>query len=99
VVGEVHLGRILEAVLGELPGVGEQRIVPAWLRAEDSLLEPPAVAVEIQGRRVGHLSRADVQAFCEGPGRTSAVVRCRAAVHGIWEHGRIRHTVRLDLNW
>jgi hypothetical protein len=99
VVGEVHLGRILEAVLGELPGVGEERIVPARLRAEDSLLEPPAVAVEIHERRVGHLSRADAQAFCEGPGRTAAVVRCRAAVHGIWEHGRIRHTVRLDLNW
>jgi hypothetical protein len=99
VLGEVHFGRILaNAYPDELPSVGQDKVVSAVVRIEKTNRDSRAVAVEIAGRTVGHLSRADARALRQQVGRESDTFKCRAAIHAGWERGRVQYDLRLDVN-
>jgi hypothetical protein len=99
VLGEVHVGRILAAVChDELPPVGQDKVVSAVVRIESTNRDSRAVSVEIAGRKVGHLSRADAQALRQWAGRDSGQFKCRAVIHAGWKHGRVHYDLRLDVN-
>jgi hypothetical protein len=101
VVGESYHQRALEEISTGLTWVGENRIVPAVLRLEDSQYDRYAVAVVIAGRKVGHLSRADARAFrlrVAGEGRVGPEYPCRAMIREAWDRrGRGSYGVRLDV--
>jgi hypothetical protein len=99
VLGEVHVGRILANVCHDkLPPVGQDKVVSAVVRIEDTNRDSRAVSVEIAGRKVGHLSRADARALRRRVGRDSEKFKCRAAIHAGWECGRVQYDLRLDVN-
>jgi len=99
VLGEVHVGRILADVChDELPPVGQDKVVSAVVRIENTNLDSWAVSVEIAGRKVGHLSRADAQALRRRAGRDSGQFKCRAVIHAGWKRGRVHYDLRLDVN-
>jgi len=99
VLGEVHVGRILAAVCHDgLPPVGQDKVVSAVVRVEDTDRNSPAVSVEIAGREVGHLSPADARALRRRAGRDGAQFKCRAAIHAGWKRGRVHYDLRLDVN-
>jgi hypothetical protein len=99
VLGEVHIGRILADVChGELPAVGQDQVVSAVVRIENTNRDSRAVLVEIGGRKVGHLSRADAQALRQRAGRDSGQFTCRAVIHAEWKRGRVHYDLRLDVN-
>lgn len=99
VLGEVHVGRILTDVChDELPQVGQDKVVSAVVRMENTDRDSRAVSVEIAGRKVGHLSRTDARALRRRVGRDSEEFRCRAAIHAGWECGRVHYDLRLDVN-
>lgn len=99
VLGEVHIGRILEDVCrDELPQVGQDTVVWALVRIEKANRNLRGVSVEIAGRRVGHLSPADAQALQQRAGGDNWQFPCRAVIHGGWKYGRIHYELRLDIN-
>jgi hypothetical protein len=98
VLAEVHVGRILAAVCHELPAVGQDEVVSAVVRIESTKRESPAVLVEIAGRQVGHLSRADAEALLRRAGQNSGQFPCWAVIHAAWKRGRVHYDLRLDLN-
>jgi hypothetical protein len=99
VFGEVHAGRILAAVChDELPPVGQDKIVSAVVRIENTTRDSRAVSVEIAGRKVGHLSRADARALRRRVDRDSEKFKCRAAIHAEWKGGRVHYDLLLDVN-
>lgn len=99
VLGEVALGRILEDVCrGDLPLAGQDKVVGAVLRIENSNRNLRAVLVEIGGRKVGHLSPADAQALWHWAGGDSREFQCRAVIHAGTKGGRIHYDLRLDVN-
>jgi hypothetical protein len=98
VLGEIHIGRILENVcLDELPPVGQDKVVSAVVRIENTNRDSRAVSVEIAGRKVGHLSPADARALRRRAGRDSGQFKCRAVIHAGWKHGRVHYDLRLDV--
>jgi hypothetical protein len=99
VLGEVHIGRILEDVCrNELPQVGEDKVVRAMVRMEKSNRTLRGVTVEIGGRKVGHLSPGDVQALWKRAGEDSQPFECPAVIQGVSKGGRIHYDLRLDIN-
>jgi hypothetical protein len=99
VLGEVHIGRILADVChDELPPVGQDQVVSVMVRIETTNRDSRAVSVEIAGRKVGHLSRADAQALRQRAGRDSGQFMCRAVIHAAWNRGRVHYDLRLDVN-
>ena len=99
VLVEVHVGRILAEVChDELPAVGQDKVVSAVVRIENTNRDSRAVLVEIAGRTVGHLSPADAQALRRRAGRDSGQFTCRAVIHAEWKRGRVHYDLRLDVN-
>ena len=99
VLGEVHIDRILADVCrDELPQVGQDKVVWAVVRIENTNRNLRAVLVEIAGRKVGHLSPADAQALRQRTGGDNWQFPCRAVIHGGWKGGRIHYDLRLDVN-
>jgi hypothetical protein len=99
VLGEVHVGRILAAVChDELPLVGQDKVVSAVVQIESTTRDSQAVSVEIAGRKVGHLSRADARALRRRVDRDGEKFKCRAAIHAGWKGGRVHYDLRLDVN-
>jgi hypothetical protein len=99
VLGEVHVGRILADVCqDELPPVGQDKVVSVVVRIENTNRDSRAVSVEIAGRRVGHLSRADAQELRRLAGTDIGPFTCRAVIHAGWKHGRVHYDLRLDVN-
>jgi hypothetical protein len=99
VLGEVHVGRILAAVChDELPLVGQDKVVSAVVQIESTSRDSPVVSVEIAGRKVGHLSRADAQSLRRRVAREGETFKCRAAIHAGWKGGRVHYDLRLDVN-
>jgi hypothetical protein len=99
VLGEVHVGRILADVCNdELPSVGQDKVVSAVVRIENTNRDSRAVSVEIAGRKVGHLSRADARALRRRVGGDSEQFKCLAAIHAGWTGGRVHYDLRLDVN-
>lgn len=99
VLGEVHIGRILEEVCrNELPLAWQDKVVGAVLRFENTNRNAKAVSVEIEGRKVGHLSPADAQALWHWAGGDSREFQCRAVIHAGSKAGRIHYDLRLDIN-
>jgi hypothetical protein len=99
VLGEVHIGRILAAVChDELPLVGQDKVVSAVVQIESTTRDSRAVSVEIAGRKVGHLSRADARALRRRVDRDCEKFKCRAAIHAGWKGGRVHYDLRLDVN-
>jgi hypothetical protein len=99
VLGEIHVGRILADVChDELPPLGQDKVVSAVVRIENTNRDSRAVSVEIAGRKVGHLSRADARALRRRAGRDSGQFKCRAVIHAEWKRGRVHYDLRLDVN-
>jgi hypothetical protein len=99
VLGEVHVGRILAAVChDELPPVGQHKVVSAVVRVGNTDRDSQAVSVEIAGREVGHLSPADARALRRRVGRDGEQFKCRAAIHAVWQRGRVHYDLRLDVD-
>jgi hypothetical protein len=99
VVGEVHVGRILADVCrDELPPVGQDKVLSAVVRIANTDRDSRAVSVEIAGRKVGRLSRADARALRRRVGRDGEQFKCRAAIHAGLECGRVHYDLRLDVN-
>lgn len=92
VVGESHRQEALEALGGARTVRGVERIEhQATLMPEpDNPVDPAAVAVQIEGRLVGYLSRADARAYrpildlCKSMGYG---VGCHASLTGGWDRG------------
>ena len=103
VVGESNYQDSLEQVAGGRKRQGVDVRVTARLRLEDdNPHDPQAVAVEIDGRKVGYLSRADARLFrrqAEALLKPGAHILCRGRVRGGWDRGsgnRGHFGVRLD---
>ncbi|HUR52871.1 MAG TPA: hypothetical protein VMZ71_01985 [Gemmataceae bacterium] len=99
VLGEVHLGRILADVChDQLPPAGQDKVVSAVVRVENTDRDSRAVSVEISGRKVGHLSPADARTLRRRLGRDGEPFKCRAAIHAGRKHGRVHYDLWLDVN-
>lgn len=88
VVGESHYQSALAAICGPRSEDGEYREVAARLVLEnDNQYDANAVAVQINGRKVGHLNRANAVAFrrwLSASGRSAADLSCPAVIVGGW---------------
>ncbi len=98
VVGVAQYQDVLEAAAGEGPIVG------ATLLLEDSNpYDDRAVAVHIEGRRAGYLSRANARLYradLAAAGDPRLIVRCKAKIVGGFETARgdrARFGLKLDL--
>jgi hypothetical protein len=99
VMSEVHVGRILAAAFRDgLPPIGQDKDVSAVVRIADTSRDTRAVSVEIAGRKVGHLSKADGRALRQRVDHNGEQFKCRAAIRAGWKDGRVRYAVRLDVN-
>lgn len=91
VVGESHYQSALAAICGPRSEAGEYREVAAHLVLEDNnQYDANAVAVQINGRKVGHLDRANALAFRRwrsSAGHPTADLTCPAVIIGGWDHG------------
>jgi hypothetical protein len=91
IVGESNYQQALEAVCGGRNEDGVDLVVDASLTPEDSNpYDPQAVRVDIQGQKVGYLSRANARLFRKRQteaGQASSVVACKARVKGGWDRG------------
>ncbi|WNZ59923.1 hypothetical protein QEG98_28375 [Myxococcus sp. MxC21-1] len=104
VVGESHYQEALEALAAERTDRSQRIATTAHLvRERANRFDANAVAVVIEGRLVGYLSRADAVAFrpiieeMEGRGEVAA---CAATIVGGWsrgERGSGRFGVKLDV--
>ena len=104
VVGESHYQEALEDASGGFTEDGVNLVVwPDLLLDGENRYDKNAVKVQIEGRTVGHLSRADAQAFRERlatEGREGSSFRCKANIRGGWDRGeydRGAFGVRLDV--
>lgn len=103
VVGESNYQEELEEIAGGRRRHGVDLEITARLRPEDeNPHDPQAVAVEIDGRKVGYLSRADARLFRRQAGElitAEARILCRGRIRGGWDRGpgdRGHFGVRLD---
>ena len=90
-VGESNYQPALEEIAGGKTPRGVDKIVDAELVLEDdNPHDPQAVAVLVQRRKVGYLSRADARRFrgeLEPHYRTGMKIRCKARIRGGWDRG------------
>jgi HIRAN domain len=106
VVGESYYQDALDAICGGKCEEGHQLMCRAELRPEpDNDYDKRAVGVYVDGRKVGHLSRADAKM------RQSKLLAlhsqgkrpmCGALISGGWFRGRGdegHYGIRLDLDW
>jgi hypothetical protein len=106
VVGESYYQDALDAICGGKCEEGHQLMCRAELRPEpDNDYDKRAVGVYVDGRKVGHLSRADAKV------RQSKLLAlrsqgkrpmCGALISGGWFRGRGdegHYGIRLDLDW
>ena len=91
VVGEFYYQDALEAICGRPCSQGYMLDVIAELRREpNNPHDRNAVAVIIDGRKVGHLSREDAPLFHRAVDRATrehGVATCRAQIRGGWDRG------------
>ena len=91
IVGESKYQPALEAICGGRDEDGTDKVVDAVLVLEDSNpYDPQAVRVDIAGRTVGYLSRANAREFRESrarAGETASVIACKARIKGGWDRG------------
>ena len=105
VVGESHYQDVLEAICGGRTEDGADHDCMAMLVPEpDSPHDRNAIRVDIGGRTVGYLSRADAIGYRDGlqlAGIPIAPVRCRAVIRGGWDRRGDRgyFGVMLDMDW
>lgn len=103
IVGESHYQDALESIAGPKPpdGVDVQRY--AYLEPEpDNPYDSSAVAVLIDGKKVGHLSRDDCEDFHDFLAETGATsAMCTAYINGGWKRpsGEGSYGVKLDIDW
>ena len=85
-VGESNYQEALRSICGEPSENGEDRIVDAVLILEDSNpYDPQAVRVDIPGKTVGYLSRANARRFRKSHAEASTT--CKARIRGGWDRG------------
>lgn len=86
VVGVAHRQRALEGLFGPRTPEGCDETATAVLRSEDgNVHDPMAVRVEISGRHVGYLSRANARVFRKTFGNRT--VHAPARITGGWDRG------------
>ena len=106
VVGESYYQDALDAICGGKCEDGHRLMCQAELRPEpDNEYDKRAVGVYVDGRKVGHLSRADAKA------RQAKLLKlhsqgkrpmCGALITGGWSRGpgdEGHYGIRLDLDW
>lgn len=90
-VGESNYQEALEEVAGGRKPRGVNKRVNAELKLEDdNPHDSNAVAVLIEGHKVGYLSRSHAQGFREEAGRgleSARRILCRARIRGGWNRG------------
>ena len=90
-VGESRYLDEFVSIFGRRTEDGVDREVWASLEHENSNpYDPMAIAVTINGRTIGHLSRLDARLFRAGIakcGYAGRSIRCRAHVRGGWDRG------------
>ena len=88
VVGESHYAESFHAICGPPNKLGYSVDALAELRPEpENPYDPNAVAVFVQGQKVGHLSREDARRYetvVRGAIAEHGTATCYAAVHGGW---------------
>jgi HIRAN domain len=106
VVGESHYQAALDEICGGKCEEGHQLMCQAELRPEpDNEYDRYAVAVHVEGRKVGHLSRDDAkrrQAKLLAFHAEGKRPMCGAVVSGGWYRGpddEGHYGIRLDLDW
>ena len=89
VVGESHYQEALEAICGGRTEDGVDRIIPARLIAEDTNpYDRQAVRIEVDGRHVGYLARADARSYRDymlKHGIGASAGWCPARIRGGWQ--------------
>ena len=90
-VGESNYQEALERVAGGRKPNGVNKKITAELRPEDdNPYDANAVAVLIDGRKIGYLSRSHARTFRTEAGErlaTAARVLCRGRIRGGWNRG------------
>ncbi len=90
-VGESNYQEALERLCGGRKPKGVNKLVTAQLKPEDeNPYDQRAVAVLIDGLKVGYLSRADARGFREQAGdqlQSARRILCRGMIRGGWERG------------
>lgn len=90
-VGESNYQDALEEVAGGRKPKGVNKSVTAELEPEDdNPYDASAVAVRIDGRKVGYLSRSHARSFREEAGERLLAARrilCRGRIRGGWDRG------------
>ena len=105
VVGESHYQEVLEAICGGRTEAGADHDCVATLVPEpDNPHDRNAIRVDIGGRTVGYLPRADAIGYRDGlalAGIPMGTLNCRAVVRGGWDRGGTRgyFGVMLDMDW
>lgn len=103
IVGESHYQEILSAIAGGKTEEGAHHSCTARIIAEpDNAFDANAHGVWIEGRKVGHLSRAAALALSGQQRRVTAgpvVIECPALIVGGWKRARSEghFGVQLDL--
>ena len=94
VVGESNYQEALEAAAGGRKSRGVNKTVTAELAPEDdNPYDSNAVAVLIDGAKIGYLARADARRFREEAGiqlESARRILCRGRIRGGWQRGRDR---------
>jgi hypothetical protein len=105
VVGESHYQAVLEEICGGHTEKGVRHDCVAMLVPEpENPHDRNAIRVDINGRTVGYLSRADAVGYRDGLNLAGAAIhplRCRAVIRGGWKRpdGLGYFGVMLDLDW
>lgn len=91
VVGESNYQTTIERICGPRTREGEDRVVNARLVLEDANpYDANAVRVEINGQRVGYLSRENApvyRAWLAAHGHGQVIGACQAKIKGGWQRG------------
>lgn len=103
-VGESNYQEALEQLAGGRKRSGVRVDVTAELILEDeNPYDPKAVAVKVDGHKVGYLSRDDARTFREEVGdrlESAGRIHCKARISGGWDRGpgnRGHFGLRLDI--
>ena len=103
-VGESNYQRAFDKICGPWAPQGEDREIDVLLILENTnQFDNNAVQVQVQGRTVGYLSRADASDFREwlkAEGMSAQQFICKASIRGGWDRdGERRHYgIWLDVN-
>ncbi len=89
VVGESYYQENLEAICGPRKERGENRVVEVTLILDNNNpYDNKAVRVEVEGKKVGHLSREVARKYRDAikqGGHPNAIGKCQAKIKGGWE--------------